>query len=42
MMSSIAPFWDGNETWLLIGASLFAAFPAVYAVFLGPSTCRCC
>ena len=32
----IAPFWDGNETWLVvIGASLFAAFPAVYAVFLG-------
>ena len=36
MMASIAPFWDGNETWLvIIGASLFAAFPAVYAVFLG-------
>ncbi len=35
MMSSIAPFWDGNETWLVvIGASLFGAFPAVYAVFL--------
>ena len=35
-MTSIAPFWDGNETWLVvIGASLFAAFPAVYAVFLG-------
>src|SRR4029077_13814655 len=36
MMDTIAPFWDGNETWLVvIGASLFAAFPAVYAVFLG-------
>ena len=36
MMGSIAPFWDGNETWLVvIGASLYAAFPAVYAVFLG-------
>lgn len=36
MMASLAPFWDGNETWLVvIGASLFAAFPAVYAVFLG-------
>jgi cytochrome d ubiquinol oxidase subunit II len=35
MMGSIAPFWDGNETWLIIvGASLFAAFPKVYAVFL--------
>ena len=32
----IAPFWDGNETWLVvIGAGLFAAFPDVYAVFLG-------
>ena len=35
MMSAIAPFWDGNETWLvLIGASLFGAFPMVYAIFL--------
>ena len=36
MMSAIAPFWDGNETWLIvIGAGLFATFPAVYAVFMG-------
>ena len=36
MMNTIAPFWDGNETWLvIIGAGLFAAFPVVYAVFLG-------
>jgi cytochrome d ubiquinol oxidase subunit II len=36
MMNTIAPFWDGNETWLVvIGAGLFAAFPDVYAVFLG-------
>jgi cytochrome bd ubiquinol oxidase subunit II len=36
MLNTIAPFWDGNETWLvIIGASLFAAFPVVYAVFLG-------
>ena len=35
MMATIAPFWDGNETWLVvIGAALFAAFPVVYAVFL--------
>lgn len=35
MMDAISPFWDGNETWLVvIGASLFAAFPVVYAVFL--------
>ncbi len=36
MLNTIAPFWDGNQTWLvIIGASLFAAFPMVYAVFLG-------
>ena len=36
MLNTIAPFWDGNETWfVIIGASLFAAFPAVYTVFLG-------
>jgi cytochrome d ubiquinol oxidase subunit II len=35
MIASISPFWDGNETWLIVvGASLFAAFPIVYAVFL--------
>ena len=35
MMAAISPFWDGNETWLIVvGASLFAAFPVVYAVFL--------
>jgi len=36
MMHTIAPFWDGNETWLVVvGAGLFAAFPDAYAVFLG-------
>jgi cytochrome bd ubiquinol oxidase subunit II len=36
MLNTIAPFWDGNQTWLvIIGASLFAAFPVVYAIFLG-------
>ena len=35
MMSTVAPIWDGNETWLiLIGASLFGAFPSIYAIFL--------
>ncbi|MEM7021101.1 MAG: cytochrome d ubiquinol oxidase subunit II [Pseudomonadota bacterium] len=35
MMASVAPVWDGNETWLLvIGAGLFGAFPIVYAIFL--------
>jgi cytochrome d ubiquinol oxidase subunit II len=35
MMHSIAPVWDGNETWLVLGgAALFAAFPMVYSVAL--------
>ena len=35
MMNSIAPFWDGNETWLVLGGGgLFAAFPLAYAVLL--------
>ena len=35
MMGSVAPVWDGNETWLVVvGATLYAAFPAVYAIFL--------
>lgn len=35
MMNSIAPFWDGNETWLVLGGGgLFAAFPLAYAVFM--------
>ncbi|MBM4395035.1 MAG: cytochrome d ubiquinol oxidase subunit II, partial [Deltaproteobacteria bacterium] len=35
--NAIAPVWDGNEVWLITaGASLFAAFPPVYAtVFSG-------
>jgi len=33
MMDSIAPVWDGNETWLVLGGGgLLAAFPAAYAV----------
>ena len=28
VMNSIAPIWDGNETWLILGSvGLFAAFP---------------
>jgi cytochrome d ubiquinol oxidase subunit II len=37
-MNSIAPVWDGNETWLVLGGGgLFAAFPLAYAVIL-PAT----
>ena len=35
MMDSIAPVWDGNETWLVLGGGgLLAAFPKAYAVIL--------
>lgn len=35
MMNSVAPIWDGNETWLVLsGTGLLAAFPLVYSVFL--------
>jgi cytochrome bd ubiquinol oxidase subunit II len=35
MMRSIAPFWDGNETWLVLGGGgLFVAFPGAYAVIM--------
>ncbi len=34
-MNTVAPIWDGNETWLVLGgAGLFAAFPMVYSVVL--------
>jgi len=35
MMNSVAPVWDGNETWLVLGGGgLLAAFPLAYAVIL--------
>jgi len=35
MMRSIAPFWDGNETWLVLGGGgLWVAFPTAYAVIM--------
>ena len=35
MMNTVAPVWDGNETWLVLGgAGLLAAFPLAYAVIL--------
>ncbi|MBO9575722.1 MAG: cytochrome d ubiquinol oxidase subunit II [Sphingobium sp.] len=37
-INSIAPVWDGNETWLVLGGGgLMAAFPVAYAVIL-PAT----
>jgi cytochrome d ubiquinol oxidase subunit II len=35
MMRSVAPFWDGNETWLVLGGGgLWVAFPGAYAVIM--------
>ena len=35
IMNSIAPIWDGNETWLVLGGvALFAAFPLAFAIII--------
>lgn len=35
MMDTVAPVWDGNETWLVLGGGgLFAAFPYAYAAVM--------
>src|SRR5690625_3955234 len=35
MMNSVAPIWDGNETWLVLGGGgLFAVFPLAYAIIM--------
>ena len=35
VMNSVAPFWDGNETWLVLGGvTLWAAFPKAFGVIL--------
>ena len=35
VMNSIAPVWDGNETWLILGGvALLAAFPLAFAIIL--------
>jgi cytochrome d ubiquinol oxidase subunit II len=35
MMNSIAPFWDGNGTWLVLGGGgLMVAFPRAYAIIM--------
>ncbi len=35
MMESVAPVWDGNETWLVLGGGgLLAVFPLAYAIIL--------
>lgn len=35
MMNAVAPVWDGNETWLVLGGGgLLAVFPLAYSVLL--------
>jgi cytochrome bd ubiquinol oxidase subunit II len=35
MVNSVAPVWDGNETWVVLGgAALFGAFPLAYSVII--------
>ena len=35
MMNTVAPVWDGNETWLILGgAALYGVFPLAYATIL--------
>jgi len=35
LMNTVAPVWDGNETWLVLGGGgLFAAFPQAYSLLL--------
>ncbi|MTI15845.1 cytochrome d ubiquinol oxidase subunit II [Rhodobacteraceae bacterium RKSG542] len=35
MMNTVAPVWDGNETWLILGGGgLFAVFPLAYSVIM--------
>jgi cytochrome bd ubiquinol oxidase subunit II len=35
MMNTIAPIWDGNETWLIMGGmGLLAAFPLAFAIII--------
>jgi cytochrome d ubiquinol oxidase subunit II len=35
MVNAIAPMWDGNETWLVLGGGgLFAVFPMAYAIIM--------
>jgi cytochrome bd ubiquinol oxidase subunit II len=35
MIGSVAPFWDGNETWLVLGGGgLWVAFPKAYAIIM--------
>ena len=35
MMNAVAPIWDGNETWLVLGGgALMSAFPMAYGIVM--------
>ena len=35
MVNTVAPVWDGNETWMIFGgASLYGVFPVAYGTIL--------
>ena len=35
MVNTVAPFWDGNETWLVLGGgALLVAFPLAYSILM--------
>lgn len=39
MVNTVAPVWDGNETWLVLGgAALYGAFPLAYSILLDALT----
>jgi cytochrome bd-type quinol oxidase subunit 2 len=38
-MNTVAPVWDGNETWLVLGGGgMMAAFPLAYSVLMPAPT----
>ena len=42
-LKSIAPMWDGNETWLVLGGMiLYACFPKAYSIILPVLTRHSC
>jgi len=42
MIASIGPFWDANETWLVLGVGLLlVAFPKAHELFCQIYTCPC-
>jgi cytochrome bd ubiquinol oxidase subunit II len=43
VMNAIAPVWDGNETWLILGSlALLAVFPLAFAIIIPAAYFPCC